>query len=145
MLSSIRTSISVALVICCAWPWPGAEAQPASTQPAREIVDEPLGARYSLGMTLWRLGHDPQMIARFHDYLKAKGLKPEDLLAPDALQPPAKLTQLLLEPELLDKEQLGGWAIDKDYITSAAGDAGPTVSLPLQTPRAGFYRLWIQY
>ena len=109
------------------------------------MVDEPLGARYSLGMTLWHLGHNAQMIARFHDYVKTQGLTPEKLLAESALEPPRTTTRLLVEPELLGKEKLGGWDIDQQWITSGAGDSGPTVSLPLQVPRAGLYRLWVQY
>jgi len=35
--------------------------------------------------------------------------------------------------------------VEGDYITSGAGDAGPTVSLPLHVPRGGLYRLWVQY
>ena len=36
-------------------PAPDATARPQSVPVG--IVDEPLGARYSLGMTLWHLGH----------------------------------------------------------------------------------------
>ena len=51
------------------------------------MVDEPLGARYSLGMTLWHLGHNAEMIGRFHEYVKAQGMTPEKLLP--AAQPDA--------------------------------------------------------
>jgi len=109
------------------------------------IVDEPLGARYSLGMTLWHLGHNAEMIGRFHEYVKAQGLTPEKLLPAAALKPPANTMRILLEPELLSKEQLNGWQANNEAITSGAGDAGPTVSIPLRVPRAGLYRLWVQY
>jgi hypothetical protein len=116
---------------------------PASNE--SRVVDEPLGARYSLGMTLWHLGHNASMVVKFHDYLQAEGLVPEKLLDAAALEPPATITRLLLEPELLNEEQLGGWGVDKECIVSGAGDAGPTVSLPLCVPSAGLYRLWVQY
>lgn len=112
---------------------------------AANVVDDPLGARYSLGMTLWHLGHNASMVERFHNYLRTQGLTPEKLLDAAALKPPATVTRLLLEPELLNGDQLTGWIVDKDSIVSGAGDAGPTVSLPLNVPNAGLYRLWVQY
>jgi len=96
--------------------------------------------RYSLGMTLWHLGHNTSMIERFHNFVRAQDLSPEKLLPASAQQPPASTTQLLLEPELLAQEQLGGWNRDREFITSGAGDAGPTVSLPLAVPQAGLFR-----
>ena len=78
------------------------QAQPA----VPSVVDEPLGARYSLGMTLWHLGHNASMIERFHNFVRAQDLSPEKLLPASAQQPPASTTQLLLEPELLAQEQL---------------------------------------
>ncbi|NLC58354.1 MAG: hypothetical protein GX774_16090, partial [Armatimonadetes bacterium] len=36
------------------------------SQPA-PVVDEPLGARYSLGLTLWHLGHQAERIRQFHE------------------------------------------------------------------------------
>jgi len=123
----------------------GASLPPLQAQPAALIVDEPLGASYSYGMTQWHLGHNAAMIARFHGALQQQKLTPEKLLPAAALKPPATVTRLLVEPELLGKERLGGWGVDKEYITSWAGDAGPTVSIPLRVPRAGTYRLWVQY
>ena len=36
---------------------------------------------YSLGLTLWHLGHDPQAIQDFHAFLQTRNIKPETLLA----------------------------------------------------------------
>ena len=33
-----------------------------AAEPTRQVVDEPIGARYSLGLTLWHMRHDPAMI-----------------------------------------------------------------------------------
>ncbi|MEY4565202.1 MAG: hypothetical protein RLY14_172 [Planctomycetota bacterium] len=109
------------------------------------LVDEPLGARYSLGMTLWHMGHNAGMVEKFHDYLKTQGLTPEKLLDASALIPPKTVTRLLLEPERLSQDQLSGWTVDQESIVSSATDAGPTVSLPLRVPEPGLYRIWIQY
>jgi len=111
----------------------------------RQVVDEPLGARYSLGMTLWHLGHNAEMIGRFHEYVKEQGLTPEKLLPAAALRPPANTVRILLEPELLGNEKLNGWQVNNEAITSGAGDGGPTASIPLRVPRAGLYRMWVQY
>lgn len=113
--------------------------------PAVPVVDEPLGPIYSRGLTQWHLGHNAEMIQRFHGYVKQQGLTPKKLLPEFALKPPATVTRLLIEPEVLGKEKLNGWMVDGDYITSGAGDNGPTVSLPLRVPRSGIYRLWVQY
>lgn len=110
-----------------------------------QVVDEPLGARYSLGLTLWHLGHNAEMIGRFHARLKQDGLTPEQLLPAASLKPPATTARILLEPELLGKAKLNGWSVNGDAIVSGATDAGPTVSLPLRVPHAGLYRLWVQY
>ncbi len=109
------------------------------------IVDEPLGARYSLGMTLWHLGHNAEMITRFHDYVRDAGQSPQTLLSKQQLQPPATMQRILLDPELLDKAQLNGWKVDGDYVTSWAGDAGPAFTLPMRIPRTGTYRLWTRF
>ena len=109
------------------------------------FVDEPLGARYSLGVTLWHLGHNAEMIANFHAFLKKEKLTPEQLLPATALKPPANMTRILLEPELLGEEKLNGWKVDVNRIVSGAGDTGPTVAIPLHVPHAGLYRLWVQY
>lgn len=110
-----------------------------------QIVDEPLGARYSLGMTLWHLGHNPEMITKFHGWLKTSGYSPEKLLPSSALKQPPSTIRILVEPELLGEEKLSGWKVKGDYITSGATDAGPTVSIPLYIPEQGFYRFWILY
>jgi len=112
---------------------------------AAPIVDEPLGARYSLGMTMWHLGHNADMIGQFQAYVQAKGLTPDKLFTPAALKPPANTVRLLIEPELLSKEQLNGWQVNNEAIVSGAGDNGPTVSIPVHVPKAGPYRLWVQY
>lgn len=112
---------------------------------AQEIVDEPIGARDSLGLTLWRMGHDPARIQEFHQFLQARGVTAADLLSADELTPPVDAVQVLLDPELLPPDQLGGWVPDGDWLTSGAGDAGPTVAMPLHVPRAGLYRLWVRY
>ncbi len=109
------------------------------------IVDEPLGARYSLGMTLWHMGHNPEMITRFHEWLKKSGQTPEKLLGPSRLKKPDSIIRVLVEPELLGEGKLNGWKINGDYITSWAGDAGPTVSIPVYIPKQGLYRFSILY
>lgn len=114
------------------------------SQPA-PVVDEPLGARYSLGLTLWHLGHQAERIRQFHEYLRGRKLSPEKLLPAARLKPPAAMQRLLLEPELLPADQLNGWQVEGDYVTSGATDMGPTLSLPLRVPRAGTYRLWVQF
>ncbi|MCM8815613.1 MAG: hypothetical protein NC931_06515, partial [Candidatus Omnitrophica bacterium] len=109
-----------------------------------QVVDEPLGARYSLGMTLWHMGHNPEMIARFHQYLKQQGFSPEKLVS-SKLKQPQSMLRIIVEPEMLGVENLGGWKISGNYITSGATDAGPTVSIPLKIPKAGIYRFWLLY
>ena len=47
-----------------------------------EPVDEPVGARYSLGLTLWHMGHNPGYIERFHRFLAQRGQSPQSLLQP---------------------------------------------------------------
>jgi hypothetical protein len=123
----------------------GAMRVQAQAEPVSGVVDEPLGARYSLGMTLWHLGHNPDMIRKFHDDVRNSGLTPEKLLPRVALKPPAATVRVLVEPELLGDARLNGWKVDGEAITSWAGDAGPTVSVPVRLPRAGLYRLWVQY
>ena len=112
---------------------------------APAVVDEPVGARHSLGMTLWHLGHDAGRIRQFHHFIQEQRLRPQDLLPAGRLRPPAALPEALLEPELLPEEQRAGWVPQGEYLTSGAGDAGPTVSLPLRVERAGLYRLWVRY
>jgi len=110
-----------------------------------EIVDEPLGARYSLGMTLWHMGHNPEMITRFHQWLKDSGQNPEKLIGSEKFKQPSSILRILVEPELLGEEKLNGWKVSGDYITSWAGDAGPTTSIPVYIPKAGLYRFWVLY
>ncbi|MCX7705317.1 MAG: hypothetical protein N2115_03545 [bacterium] len=110
-----------------------------------ELVDEPLGARYSLGMTLWHMGHNPEMIVKFHEYLKDLKYTPEKLLLASQLREPQTIVRIIVEPELLGNENLGGWKIKDKFITSGATDAGPTVSIPLNIPRKGTYRFWLSY
>lgn len=109
------------------------------------IVDEPLGARYSLGMTLWHLGHNAEMIGRFHKYLRKAKLTPDKVLPARKLKPPAQVLRLLLDPELLPARALNGWKVESEYVVSGATDAGPTLGMPLHVPRAGSYRLWVRY
>jgi len=123
----------------------------AGTSSPAPVVDEPLGARYSLGLTLWHLGHSPEMIRRFHQYVRQAGLTPaspqtpEKLLAAGQLSRPVTVQRVLLEPELLSAEQLNGWRVDGGFVVSAATDAGPTMSLPLHVPQGGTYRLWVRF
>ena len=109
------------------------------------IVDEPLGARYSLGMTLWHLGHQAAGIQEFHDYARRQGLTPERLLSAESLLPPENLLAMLVEPEGLDATQLNGWRTTGDHISSGAGDQGPTVTIPLRITKPGLYRFWVSY
>ena len=132
----LKTS-RLALALCaCLIPLRSIAADPP-------IVDEPLGARYSLGMTLWHMGHDVEMIGKFHQFLADRGLL-GDLIARQA-RVPETTEAVLVEPELLPEEQRGGWVASGEYLTSGATDAGPTVSFPLRIPRDGLYRLWVQY
>lgn len=116
-----------------------------ATAAATAVVDEPLGTRQTLGVTLWHLGHQATAISQFKDFLVQQGKTPEDLLPPSALVPPTTTTRILLEPELLGTSALNGWTISGNYITSGNGDNGPTVSIPLHVPKAGLYRIWILY
>ena len=109
------------------------------------VVDEPLGARYSLGMTLWHMGHNARTIGRFHEYVKARKITPEKAVAAHSMKPPEKMVRILVEPELLDKENRSDWAVDGNAIKSGPGDAGSTATIPLNVPRAGLYRLWVRY
>ena len=117
-----------------------------TTVPAQPtaVIDEPLGARYSLGMTLWHLGHNAALIGRFHEYVKAQGMTPENLLRP---RPDAAGDEDTDSrgARTAGHGRLNGWQIDKEAITSGAGDSGPTVSIPVRVPQAGCYRLWVQY
>jgi len=98
-----------------------------------------------LGLTLWHLGHNAELIGRFHEYVRAAGLTPAKLLPASQLKPPATVQRILLEPEWLTPEELHGWQANGDSVTSGATDAGPTLALPLHVPRAGLYRLWVRF
>ena len=88
-------------------------------------------------MTLWHLGHNAELIERFHASVKAQGMTPEKLLPAVSLTPPGTMTRMLVEPELLGTAKLNGWQVDNEAITSGAGDSGPTVSIPVRVPKAG--------
>ncbi len=147
----IRLVIVLGLATLATCGWDGKRSteelptpQVASRQ-ARPPVDEPLGARYSLGMTLWHLGHDPEAIRSFHAFLAEKGVPANALLSEEELLPPADARRILIEPELLPEDQRGGWKAEGAYLTSTLYDAGPTVTFPLTVDRAGLYRLWVRY
>jgi hypothetical protein len=127
----------------------GAEPSPAAPVPHRAgdfgVVDEPLGARYSLGLTLWHLGHQAGTISEYHDFARKQKRSPDGLLPPPALIAPSSLSGILIEPEGLDEAHLNGWRTKDQYIISGGGDSGPTATLPLNVPKAGLYRLWIGY
>ena len=108
------------------------------------IVDEPLGARSSLGLTLWHMGHDAYAINAFHEFLQKKKIKPEGLLAAN-IKAPATAARILLEPERLPADKLSGWSVNGEYLVSGAGDNGPTVDMPLRVARAGRYAGWVRY
>ncbi|MBI2301671.1 MAG: hypothetical protein HYU66_22445 [Armatimonadetes bacterium] len=106
-------------------------------------MDEPVGARDSLGLTLWHLGHNARYVEDFHAWLRARGTPAEDLVK--SLRPPPSTHAVLLEPELIAAPQPGGWVAEGPYLASGAGDQGPTVSFPLSVPATGCYRLWVRY
>lgn len=111
-----------------------------------EAVDEPVGARYSLGLTLWHMGHNAGYIERFHRFLAQRGQSPQSLLPAAALNPPREMQQILIEPELLDAMQRGGWKSEGEYLTNLAEkDSGVPATLPIHIERAGLFRLWISY
>jgi hypothetical protein len=96
-------------------------------------------------MTLWHMGRDPGMIARFHEYLRGRGLGPDRLLRSEALAFPQSQQRVLLDFELASPEQLNGWQADGEYAASGAGDAGPAMSVPLHVTKGGAYRVWIRF
>ena len=148
MRGFLRSILLIGGLVLASGSAPAASPQrtvPAASGQAAPVVDEPLGAIYSLGLTQWHLGHNAKMIQRFHAYLRQQGLTPQKLLPASALKPPATMTRLLIEPEVLGKAKLNGWNVEGDYVTSGNGDNGPTVSLPLRVPHDGLYRLWVQY
>jgi len=109
------------------------------------VTDEPVGARHSLGLTLWHTGRAPEFIRRFHAFLKDKGLSPQKLLKPEELEAPERLREILLEPELLPADQRHGWKVDHNYITSTALDAGPSFRFKAEISRPGPYAFWIRF
>lgn len=57
----IHSCYGVCRTLCCVL----AAVTPAlfaATVAPGQVVDEPVGARHSLGLTLWHLGHDPDAI-----------------------------------------------------------------------------------
>ncbi len=114
-------------------------------------VDEPVGPthRYTLGLTLWHLAHDPEAIAELHALMEREGLSAEDLLPPDALLAPEVATRLLIEPARLPglpvEPTPAAWYAQGDEVKSGPADYGPELRFPLAVPTAGFYRLWIRY
>ncbi len=106
-------------------------------------VDEPLGARYSLGLTLPALAHDAARVREFHAFLESQGVPPESLAT--TLKAPELLHAVLLEPERLPEADRNGWQVKEPWLASGAGDSGPTVRLPLRLPAAGVYHLWVRF
>jgi hypothetical protein len=118
---------------------------PAGSPPvAAPVVDEPLGARSSLGLTLWHLGHNTDAIAGFHQFLEKRNIKPESLL-PSALKAPDDARRILIEPERLPEAQRNGWVVQNEYLAGSAYDNGPDVDIPLAVERAGLYRGWVRF
>lgn len=160
MFSKPPTAVSIFLLsIALSSSLPARSAQRGTQSPSRApriVVDEPLGARYSLGLTLWHMGHNAEWIEHFHDFLRKSGYTPDRLLPVQELKPPATVQRVLLEPELLTDKQLTGgpdripdprvsWTRSGDYLMSHPADAGPSVDIPLHVPRDGLYRVWVQY
>ena len=135
---------TLALFAFCSCSAPHRDASDGDT-PAIGLVDEPLGARYSLGMTLWHQGHQAKGIREFHEFVRRQGLAPEDLLRPATLRPPAALHTVLVEPEGLDETVANGWRPANGYLSGGAGDQGPAVSIPLRIKSPGLYRFWVGY
>lgn len=109
------------------------------------VTDEPSGARASLGLTLWHMGHNADYIQKFHQFLQAQNQAPQNLLAPAALNPPASLQRILVEPEHLAPQMLNGWRAQGDYIIGTNLDNGPSASIPVRVERGGLFRLWVGY
>lgn len=110
-----------------------------------DVTDEPIGARASLGLTLWHMGHNPDYIQRFHQFLRAQNQTPQSLLGAANLNPPDSLQRILIEPETLPAASLNGWRAQGDYIIGSNLDNGPDARLPLRVERGGLYRLWVGY
>lgn len=109
--------------------------------------DEPLGPYYSCGLTLGHLGHNRAQIRQFHEYLAVQKADLAKLAPAKPQPPPAKLTRLLLDPELLPDDKLPGWSWKKEptCLTGASADDGPSVRVPLSVPRAGLYLMGVRY
>ena len=117
----------------------------AALQPAANVTDEPIGARASLGLSLWHMGHDANYIQKFHQFLRAQNQMPNNLLAPAVLNPPQSLQRILVEPEHLAPQMLNGWKTQGDYIVGTHFDNGPNASVPIRVERGGTFRLWVGY
>lgn len=107
-----------------------------------DIVDEPEGAFHSLGLTLWHLGRDPDAIAAYHGWLRARGLDPFSVFTHPPPAPPADVCRILVDPE---RGPPSGWRVQGDWIIGPRGDRGPEHRFPLQVPRSGLYRIWIRH
>jgi hypothetical protein len=112
---------------------------------SESVVDEPLGARSSLGLTLWHLGHSADAIKEFHQWLETRKIAPESLLPSTLPAVPNAAQRILIEPELLEENHRNGWQVEGGFLTSSALDTGPDVDIPLRVPRSGFYRAWIGF
>jgi hypothetical protein len=91
------------------------------------------------------MGHDPDYIQRFHQFLRAQNQTPQTLLGAANLNPPDGLQRILLEPETLPAAALNGWKVQGDYIIGTNLDNGPDARLPLRIERGGLFRLWVGY
>lgn len=140
----LLTSMAGVLRSSASPPFQPLDLTPAPVGAPTSIVDEPLGARSSLGLTLWHMGHDPEKISEFHKFLQARNLKPATLL-PAKTTAPASTRRILLEPEHLPKEMMTGWLAQGEYLASGATDVGPQVNIPLKIERAGVYRGWVRF
>lgn len=79
-----------------------------TTSAQAEVVDEPIGARNSLGLTLWHLGHDPNAVRKFHAFLSERKIDPMSLLPAGAGEVDSESCRVLVDPERLPVEQRNG-------------------------------------
>jgi len=77
------------------------------TQGTSPVVDDPIGARSSLGLTLWHMGHDADQIRGFHEFLRKHDVQPESLV-PAGVKLPNTVSRILIEPERLPADQMNG-------------------------------------
>jgi len=116
------------------------------------LVDEPIGQRQSLGVTLWHLGHNAEYIDGFHQYLAAHNIDPLVLDPPTNNSTTSR--RILLDPERLPPERLNlyganwAWTVNGTYVHGTVHDPGagsPVMSMPLTITTAGRYRVWVRY